>query len=153
LKILVLSDSHGRKSFIHDAVAGESPDWILHLGDNDKDCSEIIPEFPEIPLRTVRGNCDVISAGLDMDEFILEGKRIFMTHGHLFGVKTGKTNIVNTAKSRNADILLFGHTHIPHYSVMDNLSMINPGSIGKGDKSYAVLKIKNGVVKCKLKKL
>ena len=151
MKILVMSDSHGSKNNMLNAVKRETPDWILHLGDNDKDCSDISLMHPDIPLRTVRGNCDRLSAGLDIDEFELEGKRFFMTHGHLFGVKSGKAKVINAATERGADILLFGHTHVPYYSSADNLIVINPGSINSGGKYYAVLEIKNGAISCELK--
>jgi len=153
MKILILSDSHSSKNNMLSAISRETPDWIFHLGDNEKDCSDIELSYPEIPLRKVKGNCDRLSAGLDIDEFVLEDKRFFMTHGHLFSVKSGKTKVIAAAKERNADILLFGHTHVPHYSVADNLIIINPGSIGGGGKYYAVLEIKNGDVTCELKSL
>ena len=153
MKILILSDSHGRKNNMLSAVEIESPDWILHLGDYDKDCADIEAAFPDIPLRSVRGNSDRFSAGLDIDEFELEGKRFYMTHGHLFTVKVGKTQLINTALERGADILLFGHTHVPHFSMVDNMLVINPGSIGAGGKFYAVLEFKNGEVSCELKNL
>jgi len=148
-----MSDSHGNKDNMLKAVALESPEMILHLGDNDRDCTAVECEYPEIPLRGVRGNCDWSSAGLDTDEFTLDGKRFFMTHGNLFSVKSGLARIIKTATGRGADVLLFGHTHIPHYSVSGSLSVINPGSIGMGAKTYAVLDLKNGVVSCELKSI
>ena len=148
MKILVMSDSHGSKDNILKAVALESPEMILHLGDYDRDCTDLQWEYPEIPLRSVRGNCDWSSAGLDTDEFTLSGKRFFITHGNLFGVKHGLASIIKTATARDADVLLFGHTHVPHYSVSGSLSVINPGSIGMGGKTYAVLELKNGVFTC-----
>ena len=152
MRVLVVSDSHGSKKNIFDAIEIESPDVILHLGDNIRDCYDIEAMYPEITLRSIKGNCDQGYSGLDMDEFILEGKRIFMTHGHLFSVKIGKTRIMDTATVRGVDILLFGHTHIPYHSEKDRLIAINPGSIGTG-KSYAVLEIKNSIVECELKSL
>jgi len=153
VKILVMSDSHGNESAVLNAVTLESPDMILHLGDHDRDCEVIGEEFPEIPLRSVRGNCDRSSVGLDTDEFTLSGKRFFMTHGHLFRVKTGVSSILNAAVSRGADILLFGHTHIQKHSVKPEITLVNPGSIGMGGKTYAVLELKNGDVVCDLKRL
>jgi len=153
LKILVMSDSHGNKSNMLDVVALETPELILHLGDHDRDCLDVEFEYPEIMLRSVKGNCDRSSAGPDMDEFTLGGKRFFLTHGHLFGVKTGKSKLIDLAASRSIDILLFGHTHIPHYSVTEDVAVINPGSIGAGSKSYAVLDLINGVITCELKRL
>ena len=153
MKILVMSDSHDSRQRVLNAVALESPQWILHLGDNISDTVDIKLMHPDIPLRAVRGNCDRFSGGLDIDEFVLEDKRFLMTHGHLFGVKLGKTSIIQEAVNRGVDVLLFGHTHIQYYSVVDNLTILNPGSLGSGDKSYAVLEIKNGVVSCELKSL
>ena len=148
-----MSDSHGYKSAIMRAISLESPELILHLGDHDRDCDLVGLEFPDIPLRTVRGNCDRSSNGLDIDEFVLSGKRFFLTHGHLYGVKTGYSSIINSASCRGADVLLFGHTHISHYSVLENMSIINPGSIGMGGKTYAVLEFKNGEVVCDIKRV
>ena len=153
MKILVMSDSHGSKNNMLNAIEHESPDWILHLGDNERDCSDIALMYPDIPLRNVRGNCDRFSPGLDIDEFELEGKRFLMTHGHLFGVKSGKAKIISAATDRGVDILLFGHTHVPFHSVVGDLTIINPGSIHSDGKYYATLEIKNGIVSCELKSL
>jgi len=151
MKILVISDSHGSKDAILDAIAMESPELILHLGDHDKDCAVIETEYPGIPLRSIRGNCDRTSAGFDADEFRLENKLFYMTHGHLYHVKFSKASLIKMAADRGVDVLLFGHTHIPYYSLNGTLSIINPGSIGSTEKSYAVLELKNGVVSCELK--
>jgi len=148
-----MSDSHGNKENMLNAVDLESPGMILHLGDNDRDCTDIEFVYPDIPLRSVRGNCDRGSAGLDMDEFMVDDKRLFMTHGHLFSVKAGKARIIEAAISRNVDILLFGHTHLPHYSIINNLVVVNPGSIGLGSKSYAVIDISDGEIFCELNRI
>ena len=136
-----------------DAAHMESPDVILHLGDHIGDCTDVAKMFPDIMLRSVRGNCDRGFPGLDIDEFVLEDKRFLMTHGHLFSVKMGRESIKRAALERNAHILLFGHTHHPHYSVADNMTIINPGSIGASSKAYAVLELKNGEIDCEFKKL
>jgi len=153
MKILVMSDSHRDTSAMLKATALELPELILHLGDNDKDCTSIEWEFPEIPLRSVRGNCDRSSSGLDMAEFTINGKRFYMTHGHMHHVKSGLSSLISFSSRRGAEIVLFGHTHNPHYSVSDNITLINPGSIGMGGKTYAVLDLKNGDIVCDIKRL
>jgi len=135
------------------AIEIEAPNVILHLGDNDRDCIDIASLYPDTMLRVVRGNSDYFSAGLDIDEFVLEDKRFLMTHGHLFSVKTGKARIIEAAINRNVDIVLFGHTHIPYYSTNGNLIVLNPGNIGAGGENYAILEIKNGAVTHELKVL
>jgi len=150
MRILVLSDSHGNRENIRSAVSVESPELILHLGDHAGDCAVIEQEYPELPFRCVRGNCDRGSAEPDTDEFTLDGIRFFMTHGHMYHVKFSKTSVIQKALKNSADVLLFGHTHIPYNSKHDDLLVINPGSIGSSEKSYAVLEIRNGVVSCEL---
>jgi len=153
MKILVLSDSHKAKDNILKAVEIEKPDMVFHIGDHEKDCLVIETKYPEIGLRTVRGNCDGWALGLDIDEFELQDKRFFMTHGHLYGVKTGMDSIIHAAHSRNADVLLYGHTHIQYYEVIDGLTILNPGSVGDAKKSYAVLELEKGKMHCELKNL
>jgi len=153
MKVLVMSDSHENKNVMLMVVARELPELILHLGDCARDCAAIEAVFPEIPLRSVIGNCDRSFDGLDIDEFVLGGRRFFMTHGHLYGVKTGLTAIIEAAVCRGADVLLYGHTHIQDYFVRGGLTVVNPGSVGLGERTYAVLDLKNGVVGCDIKQV
>jgi len=151
MKILVLSDSHGAHDAIGKAVALELPELVLHLGDNDSDCTVLQTEFPEITYRAVRGNCDPTSGGLDRDEFMIAGKRFFMTHGHLYSVKTGKGRVISAAKERGADVLLFGHTHVQYYSTDEGFVVLNPGSIGDRKMSYATIELGDDDIVCELK--
>jgi putative phosphoesterase len=152
MKILVLSDSHGHIQAMLDAVYEEKPDMILHLGDHDRDCRSLREDSPDILLRAVRGNCDLRAEEPEYDEFVIENKRIYMTHGHLHGVKTSLDSIMNTAFCRGADILLFGHTHRTFNKELQGLRIVNPGSIGH-NKTYAVLELEHGAVKCEIKRL
>ena len=146
MKVLVISDSHGYRAAIRMVMLNESPDLVLHLGDNVRDCGIFREEFPETPLRVVRGNGDFGSAGLDVDEFELEGKKFFMTHGHLYDVKMTFSSIIRTAKEREVDILLFGHTHKQYFSSDEGFIMLNPGSIGGAERAYAIIEISGGEV-------
>jgi len=148
-----MSDSHGSVSNIFDAIEIEAPDVVLHLGDYAFDCNDAGLMFPDVMLRSVRGNSDRRSPGLDIDEFLMDNKRFFITHGHLFGVKISKISIAKEAVNRNADVVLFGHTHNPFYSYNDGIILLNPGSIGSGGKMYAVLELENGEVKHEFKHL
>ena len=152
MKILVFSDSHGNTPPMLDAVLKENPQLILHLGDHSRDSIKLLEAYPRIPLRAVRGNCDGMAAEPDSDEFVIHDKRIFMMHGHLYGVKLGLGSALNTAMLHRADILLFGHTHMPYKETVEGLLAVNPGSIGMGQKTYAVLEIEDGAVDCKIVK-
>ena len=154
MKVIVMSDSHGAKNSMLQAVKKESPDYILHLGDNEWDSSVISEVYPEIPLRVVKGNCDGFSDLPATEGFSLEGKNILMTHGHLFYVKTSMARLKSYAKEQRPDIVLFGHTHIPYKEEWKNMLFINPGSIGFGTpKTYAVININDGKIMCDLKSL
>jgi len=153
MKILVMSDSHWNTKSMLIAVARESPGLILHLGDHDSDCSAIEEGFPEIPIRSVRGNCDRNSTGPDRVEFTLGGMLFFMTHGNLYSVKAGYSPIIEAARRKGAAVLLFGHTHVPYLSAGGGLTIVNPGSIGMGEKTYAVLETRDGTVECEIRKV
>ena len=55
----------------------------------------------------------ICKATPDFDEVTVENTKIFFTHGHLFRVKYDLYTAACAAKSRNAKVLLFGHTHQP----------------------------------------
>ncbi len=150
MKIVIFSDSHGNTQPMLDAVFDEAPQLILHLGDHSRDCAAVLEAYPSVPLRAVRGNCDGNAFEPDLDEFVIMNKRIFMTHGHLHGVKMGLGSLLNTAFYKNADVVLFGHTHIPVQESVEGLLAVNPGSIGMGKKTYAVLEIEHGAVNCQI---
>ena len=154
MKILVFSDSHGDRKVLLRAVSDESPDWILHLGDHASDCADVRRAYPQIPLRALRGNCDRTDGEPETDEFVVEGKRIFMTHGHLYGVKYRMGDLINNAMLRGADVLLFGHTHRQVLDERDGLTILNPGSIGRGGaRTYAVLTVTPDSLRAELKTL
>ncbi|SHH92387.1 hypothetical protein SAMN02745823_01454 [Sporobacter termitidis DSM 10068] len=150
MKILAASDSHGNTQALLDAVFDVSPQLVLHLGDYERDCDKLREAFPLLTVRAVRGNGDFRSREPEYDEFVVEDKRIFMTHGHLHGVKTGLGAVLNAGLLRRADILLYGHTHRAHREEFEGMLVINPGSIGLGAKTYAVLDIEHGAVKCEI---
>ena len=93
LKILVLSDSHRAIGAMYDAAILEDPDAIMHLGDHVSDAEELSYALDLIDFYMVRGNCDF---GAQAPETILTelgGVRLFLTHGHLFGVKSGMSRL------------------------------------------------------------
>ena len=92
----------------------------------------------------VSGNCDWGTDKPDYDIIKFGGKTIFFTHGARFGVK-GDLNIAKLfARKNEADILLFGHTHIAMTDYDDGLYVMNPGSCGRpreGLPSYGIIDI------------
>ena len=151
MTLLVLSDSHGHRDNVEKAIhkAG-SPEAILFLGDGLRDIDSV---FTEIPVFSVRGNCDFFGASLfdEPDERILRfGEyNVMMMHGHTHSVKSGTERAIAYAASKGADILLYGHTHTRHEQYIPEgttvlgatlekpLWVLNPGSIGSTYNGYS----------------
>jgi putative phosphoesterase len=148
-----MSDSHGNSKGMVNVVEHEKPDIILHLGDKMSDCFAIERSHPNIPMRKVLGNCDFSTQGLTVDEFTLGGKRFFMTHGHVYNVKAGLRHLIETAKSRQPDIVLFGHTHIQHREITSEFVLINPGTMFVLQEYYAVIHMSDDDITCDLRRM
>ena len=152
MKILVFSDSHRSLSGMYGAIDRHQPQQVIHLGDMVSDAEEVGKHYPKLPFCTVPGNCDgwLTTAPLKK-QITLEGKSILLSHGHRWDVKSGYGGAVADARAVGADILLFGHTHVPLCQQLeDGLWMMNPGParssyglivLGKGGIDCAVLQV------------
>jgi len=131
-----------------DAIDAHRPDQVIHLGDLQSDAEELTYVYPKLPICMVPGNCD----GWTMDplkkQITLAGKRILLSHGHLWGVKKGYEAAVADARAVGADILLFGHTHRALCQQLeDGLWMMNPGA---SRTSYGLIRIEQGQIHCSI---
>lgn len=146
-QILVLSDSHGNLNNMILAVKHAAPDLIIHLGDCWADAERLRMKFPGIPLEQVPGNCDCRQEFQER-ELLIEGKRIFICHGHTMNVKAGYMKLKYTAEERQVDAALFGHTHRVFYDNHNGIIYMNPGSIGAPGygvpPSYGILTVDSG---------
>ena len=128
MRVLIVSDSHGRNVYLNKAIeeAGKF-DLFLHLGDLEGS-EDFIEAFVECPIEMVSGNNDYFS-DIPREKMIeVEGYKIFMTHGNRYGVHAGVTQLREVGIEKGADIILFGHTHHP-YIEEEDVILINPGSI------------------------
>lgn len=151
MKILVLSDSHRALGAMYDAAALEQPDIIMHLGDHVRDAQELSYAFDTTDFYMVRGNCDYAAQTPETILTELAGVRIFLTHGHLFGVKSGLGNLKCEAQRLGAQVALFGHTHRAFCEEDGGVWYLNPGAAGSG--SYGIVELKGGKALCQLKTL
>lgn len=146
MRILVVSDTHGDEQVLEELVASQpEAQTVIHLGDGASEAQAVADRFPDRTFYFVRGNCDWASAARDiplMREEKVAGKRIFFTHGHEYEVKRDFYRVVCAAKERNADVLLFGHTHVPLCEYDDGLYLLNPGSLSRGiNRTYGIVDI------------
>lgn len=154
MKILVLSDSHRSTQPMLDAVRRERPDAIIHLGDHASDTQVLSAEYPHLPLCCVRGNCDLYEDSVPESALMnWDGVRIFAVHGHRYGVKSGVLRLYYAGMEQQADILLFGHTHIPYCEESDGIWLLNPGACGRSCPSYGIIEIDQGIPHCRVEEL
>lgn len=148
MNILVFSDSHRSLSGMYRAIDAHRPDQVIHLGDLQRDAEEVADAYPRLPICMVPGNCDGWTMEPLKKQITLAGKRILLSHGHLWGVKRGYEAAVADARASGADILLFGHTHRPLCQRLeDGLWMLNPGA---SRASYGLIVIENGTIQCSI---
>jgi len=130
MNILIVADSHGDTSSIREAMT-RHPEItrVLHCGDGEADVVSLIAGFPSVRFDAVRGNCD-LGALFPLQRLLrIDGKRIFMTHGHAYGTKYGVDELVEQGRKDRADAVLFGHTHRPLIEHQGGILLVNPGSI------------------------
>ena len=146
MKLLVCSDSHRTLTYMRRAVLAEQPDLFIHLGDHEDDAQQLSREFPTLPLLQVCGNCD---AGWSDEQrtATLGGAVFFLTHGHRYGVKYSLLRAELAAREAGANVLLFGHTHIPLCDWHNGLWIVNPGACGGRTPTYAVIEADDGILR------
>jgi putative phosphoesterase len=145
LLIGVLSDSHGKLKKAEKALRKMgSIDLLLHAGDYYEDAM-ILGGTYGINIKAVTGNCDRYAPGPVEEVMDVNGYKIYLTHGHLFGVKHTLEKLGKQAETIGADIVIYGHTHVPYQEKKNGILFLNPGSITwplfPGRHSFAVLEL------------
>jgi putative phosphoesterase len=129
VRLGIISDTHGRlPNEVFEVF--EQVDHILHGGDIGT--VDLLVELEALaPVTAVYGNTD----GLDIKErcdqvakLELDGLYITVTHGDQFGMPNA---IVLRENFPEADIIVYGHTHLPLLELVDKtVTVMNPGSAG-----------------------
>lgn len=129
MKILIISDSHRKNENIEEVLNKEKPiDFLIHCGDAEGS-EYVIGAMAECPMEIVLGNNDFFSNLSKEREFQLGKYHIWLTHGHYYYVSMGVETIMEEAKAKGMDIVIFGHTHKPLIEQRDGVIALNPGSI------------------------
>lgn len=129
MKILIVSDTHKSHRNLERVVEMEKPfDLFIHLGDVEG-ADDYIEALVDCPAYIVRGNNDFFSDLPAEKEIMIEGNHVFLTHGHYYYVSIGEERICKEAKDRGADIVMYGHTHMPSVMEKKGVILLNPGSI------------------------
>ena len=155
MKILVMSDSHSALRFMHTCIRAVRPDLMIHLGDFYEDARVMAEEYPHIPMVHVPGNCDRYRVSPGEPEIIVTkigGVDMYLTHGHLHGVKMTLGNLLREARKCNVKAVLYGHTHVADcFMEEDGLWVLNPGSCNYSGGSVGLIETSDGkIVSCRI---
>lgn len=128
MRIVVVSDTHRSiNSFLNKIKTMPKPDLIIHLGDYTSD-GERIEKDLGVNVVQVKGNCDVGFSYKEEELIEVQGKKIFLTHGHMYSVTMNSNSLYYRGLELGADIVLYGHTHVAEIIREENLIIMNPGS-------------------------
>ena len=148
MKIGIVSDTHGDLKALKKVLAAAGPvDLWLHAGDYSQDAPFIQAETG-IPVHAVCGNCDLYEDRAPA-EFLMkqDGFTIAMTHGHRYVWGNDYSRLMYWAQEKQADIVVFGHIHVPVNLTEQGILMINPGSPSRprnGVPSFGILTLEKG---------
>ncbi|HEY9732003.1 MAG TPA: metallophosphoesterase family protein [Drouetiella sp.] len=151
MRIAVLADTHipKRAKTLPDSAWNilETADAILHAGDVLTDA--FLAQLANLaPLYAVRGNNDTDLENLpETLEFELEKIRFAMVHDS--GDKKQRAKRMRK-RFPAADVVVFGHSHIPVNTMEGNLLLFNPGSATdrrtQPQLTMGLLQIDNGTI-------
>ncbi len=162
MKLVIASDIHGSAYWcgkLMRLLEQEQPDHLILLGDllyhgprNDLPRSyapkQVIPILSQYAQRiiAVRGNCEAevdqmvlpFSCMADFSELLIDGKRLFLTHGHHW-------NPDCLPPLPEGSVFLFGHTHVKMDEMRGSIRCLNPGSVSiPKDGSHSCIVYENG---------
>jgi len=155
MKLLIVSDSHGKWETLSRLVRLESPEIVLHLGDYIGDAQKLSLICRQTQVEAVPGNCDGYFLRGETNRILsYEGYRFFLTHGHGFHVKSGTEFLERTGQDLGVDAVLFGHTHKAMiHRGSSGTWMINPGTAGgiHAPATYVNAYLEKGTLRFELK--
>lgn len=126
IRIGVIADTHGT---LHPRIPElfRGVDHIVHAGDIGGE--SILEQLRELaPVTYVEGNNDT-RAGYDVARVTVAGLRILVTHILPRPSRPGR-HVRESLATEPADVVVFGHSHLPHDEERDGIVYFNPASAG-----------------------
>lgn len=141
MKILLVSDSHGHNEILKNLVRQyPNMNFYFHAGDSQSSPYEIAPFI------SVKGNCDY-------DEDFMDHIKINTPYGNLYMAHKPLIN-PNIIKENDIKILINGHTHVPQIKKVEDLYILNPGSVvyprSGNSPSYMIIDIEKDKIDAKI---
>jgi putative phosphoesterase len=126
LRIGIISDTHG---LLDPRIAEvfHGVDQILHAGDIGG--GDVIDTLNRVaPVTFVEGNVDD-GSGTSIVRTTIGELRVLLTHVLPRPSKPDR-RVVDSLRDEAADVVIFGHSHLPHHEVIDGVRYFNPASAG-----------------------
>ena len=128
-KVLIVSDTHRQNGNLYKVIEQVKPvDLLIHCGDIEGD-DQNFEVTAGCPIQVVAGNNDFFYGYDNAKPFYLGKYKVYLTHGHHHGVNYSDEKLIAAAQAEDADIVMYGHVHVPRVEQMENLMIINPGSL------------------------
>jgi putative phosphoesterase len=134
-RIGVISDTHG---VLHPAVADAfaNVDHIVHAGDIGG--AHILDALRVLaPVTSVEGNNDGDASGETIVRIRLDSLRLLITH-ILPRPHKPAARVTASLREEPADMVVFGHSHLPHNQIIGGVRYFNPASAGPRRFDYPV---------------
>jgi putative phosphoesterase len=157
IRLGVVGDIHGNVAALREALDQMGPiDQLLFTGDGNRDLKARAVGV-SVPVVGVAGNCDFCTLYPNEQLLNLANRLIFLTHGHQYGVKQGLTRLALAGQAAAADLVVFGHTHLPLDDIWKNIHLFNPGSLSRerslGGLGYGIIELDASGIRTKLCRL
>jgi uncharacterized protein len=145
MRICAVSDTHRYRHELLTAVKSAQPiSAVLHAGDETSD-TEWLSERVRWPIYGVAGNWDNPTEKYPAEKLLDFGLKILLIHGHRQRVKEGLGHLVSKAKDMQADLVVYGHSHVASSTLIDGVLLVNPGSLasprGRRERTFALIDI------------
>lgn len=162
--VLVVSDSHGAESNLELVLLekGEESDALVFCGDGLSELTRIMDRSKKdaVLSKCIPPVVAAVSGNNDFGGYILSDERVsfplnvnltvcghplFITHGHRQSLYYGTEVLAQSAFEENAEMAIFGHTHVALRGHTNGVFLLNPGSCarprGGQPPSFATLKL------------
>jgi uncharacterized protein len=134
MRIGIIADTHG---FLHPRVVEvfANVDHIVHAGDVGGE--HVLRALRALaPVTFVRGNNDQ-DDGLAIVRRTICGKTLLITH-ILPRPHELRSEVAASLHGAPAELVVFGHSHLPHNEVIDGVRFFNPASAGPRRFDYPI---------------
>ena len=144
MKLVVFSDVHGDEGIIQYILdENKDADYVISLGDSEVEQDFLLHN----DIVMIKGNSRHDPGFVYERELVIDEVRIFMIHGHKYGVSHGLEKLAKLAISEGYDIVLYGHTHMVDQRKIGGIQFLNPGSCARPRNTlpptYMILEIEN----------